>query len=62
MYLQEPYAITSSSQRIRRRQSSRGYMIVGLSILCALLIIGTFITLFVIYFILNLFNKSFIKY
>jgi secreted trypsin-like serine protease len=51
MYLQEPYAITSSSQRIRRRQSSRGYMIVGLSILCALLIIGTFITLFVIYFI-----------
>jgi secreted trypsin-like serine protease len=50
MNLQEPYVITPASQRIRRR-SSRGYIIFGLSILCALLVIGTFIALFVIYFI-----------
>jgi trypsin len=50
MQLQQPYVITPVSERIRR-QSTRRYMIISLSILFALLIIGTFITLFVIYFL-----------
>jgi secreted trypsin-like serine protease len=40
-----------TSQIYRQRNSSLRYLIFGLSVLCSLLIIGTFITLFVIYFI-----------
>jgi len=57
MQLQQPYVMTSSSQRIRRK-SSRRYIIFCLSFLLALLIIGTFIALFVIYFIRYRNNRS----
>jgi secreted trypsin-like serine protease len=50
MQLREPYTITQTRQRIRP-SSSRRFMIIGLSTLCSLLIIGTFISLFVIYFL-----------
>jgi secreted trypsin-like serine protease len=50
MQLQQAYGNTQSSSTIRRN-STRRYMIIGLSILCSLLIISVFLALFIIYFI-----------